>query len=112
MKQLLFAALLVGMLTACDQQKTAADQQNTQVPSEQKENRGPEIPILSVNQILDLSKNEFNEIERRCLGARSETCTNMKSESYTTLRDLRKSLCETGRLLDGKIEERCKIFYQ
>lgn len=53
------------------------------------------IPNLTVNQILDLTRNERQELERRCLGSSNTTCIELKSELYTTLRDMKISRCET-----------------
>jgi len=60
----------------------------------------PSIPVLTVEKLLDLNKNEIQEIERRCIGISHVTCENLKSDGYKKLWELKKSLCKTGKTLD------------
>jgi len=69
-------------------------------------NASAQIPSLTLKQILDLSKNERQELERRCLGVSHPTCTELKSESFKKLRDLRISLCRSGASQTGLYDQR------
>ena len=71
----------------------------------------PNIPTLDEAQILDLSKIQQDEIERRCLGENHPTCAAMKSKKFKALRDFKKSLCEIDRTQSGRIEDGCRQFY-
>ena len=79
MKNIIFAVLAVTLLSACDQ---------PQPPAVQK----PSIPRVS--NWIDLSENEFQEIERRCLGVSHPTCDGLSKgrESRKRLADFRKQL--------------------
>lgn len=102
--RLSLAVAILTLLAACERSPTSAST-TSGAPSV------PSIPTLDATQILDLSKNEQSELERRCLGVTHPTCTEMKSEGFKSLRDLRKSLCETERLVSGKVEDKCRQFY-
>ena len=45
-------------------------------------------------ELAKLSKNQFEEIERRCIGVTHPTCTQLTSESYKNIYDFLKSSCE------------------
>lgn len=84
------APILLLMLVACGQKEAAVE-----VP------KGPPIPTLNVSQILDMSKNERQELERRCLGVTHPTCTELKSDSFNKLRDFRIASCKTNAAFKG-----------
>jgi hypothetical protein len=56
--KIVIAAVAAALLTACDKPPPAVEK----------------APIPSVYSWLDLSANEFQEIERRCLGVSHPTC--------------------------------------
>jgi hypothetical protein len=74
------------------------------------------IPTLTVAELIALSKNETDEIERRCLGVAHPTCLKLKSESYSKSFQLEKSFCDAGSTMDKIVgtrntnSEKCKKF--
>jgi hypothetical protein len=88
--KLTLAAITLLMLTACGKKdETVA------------EPKAPPIPTMTVNQILDMSKNERQELERRCLGISHPTCNELKGDSFKKLKDLRISMCRLGAAQKG-----------
>lgn len=83
------AACVVVLLAACGQKEAVIE-----VPT-------PPIPTLSVSEIIDMSKNERQELERRCLGVSHETCSNLKSDSFQKRKDLRIAMCKAGASYTG-----------
>jgi hypothetical protein len=49
------------------------------------------IPHYNASDLAKLSKNEFDEIERRCIGANHPTCDAMKSDSFRRASDFARS---------------------
>ena len=98
------AIVALTLLAACTRE--ASDETAKQASS-----TSPNIPTLDASQILDLSKIEQDELQRRCLGVTHPTCAELKSDSFKNLRNLRKSMCETARLMNGQVEEKCRQFY-
>ena len=88
--KLVLALSLATVITACENKNTV-----------QVEPKTPAIPTLTVNQIMDMSKNERQELERRCLGVTHETCAALKSESFETLKRLRISMCNVDASYKG-----------
>lgn len=84
------APLILLLLTACGQKESVVE-----IP------KGPPIPTLTVSQILDMSKNERQELERRCLGVTHATCTELKSDSFNKLKDFRIASCKTNAAFKG-----------
>jgi len=60
----------------------------------------PSIPNFSVSELTKLSKNERQELERRCLGSSHMTCLNLKSESFKNSIELDKSFCRANNTLN------------
>jgi hypothetical protein len=93
MKNFIFAALFAALLSACDQ---------PQPPAVEK----PSIP--SVSNWHNLSENEFQEIERRCLGVNHPTCDDLANgrKSRKTLDEFRKATDRAVRAQDEYINGR------
>jgi hypothetical protein len=88
--KLLFAFAIVVSLAACDEQKSVV-----------VETKSPPIPDLTLNQILDMSKNERQELERRCLGVTHKTCTDLKSDSFRRAKEFRIASCNVDASFKG-----------
>jgi len=88
--KLILAASAVALLAACGQKEAVVE-----VP------KAPSIPTMTVREILDMSKNERQELERRCLGVSHPTCTELKGDSFRQLKDFRISLCRVGAAQKG-----------
>ncbi len=56
----------------------------------------PNIPDLKRSEIMELSKNERQELERRCLGVSHPTCIELKSKSFKMLMGLKFTTCEAA----------------
>ena len=82
--KLIIATSILASLLAC------GDQNNANTPPV---SATPSIPTYTLNQLLDMTKNERQEIERRCLGITHQTCTDLKSDSFRKLKELRISTC-------------------
>lgn len=76
-------AIVLILLTACNNNK-----ENALV-----EPKGPTIPTLSAAQIMDMSKNERQELERRCLGITHPTCTELKGDEFAKLKNRKLQRC-------------------
>lgn len=61
----------------------------------------PNIPSYDLSSASDLSKNERQELERRCLGVDHPTCTLLKSDSLKNLDNFSKALCEAQAAQNG-----------
>jgi hypothetical protein len=88
--KLILAASAIALLVACGKK----DETIT-------EPKAPSIPIMTLNEILDMSKNERQELERRCLGVSHPTCTELKGDSFKRSKDFRVSLCRLGAAQKG-----------
>ena len=58
------------------------------------ENKEPSFPYFSTSQIADMSNNERQELERRCLGLKNETCDNLKSKEVQSLIETKVGVCK------------------
>jgi len=61
----------------------------------------PPIPNMTVNQIVKMTKNERQELERRCLGVSHETCTNLKSDEFEKSKAFDLALCRASASMTG-----------
>ena len=103
--KLLWATALCLTVAACGNSGSDGSS-NTSQPSK------PNIPSYDVSSVLQLSKNERQELERRCLGVDHPTCTLLKSNSLKTMEDLDRSSCElevaTNRIIHGSLSPKCR----
>lgn len=84
------AVTAVATLVACGKQEVAVEK-----PKE------PQIPELTASELLDMTKNERQEIERRCIGQSHTTCSELKGDSFKKMKDFRISLCRVGAAQTG-----------
>ncbi len=90
--KLIIATSILASLLACGDQNNASTPQVSATPS---------IPTYTLNQLLDMTKNERQEIERRCLGVTHQTCTDLKSDSFRKLKEVRISSCNVDASFTG-----------
>ena len=68
----------------------------------------PKIPYFSVSDLTKLSKNERQELERRCLGSSHKTCEKLKSEDFKNVMKLEQSFCQASnaqnRIIGGSMK--------
>lgn len=78
---------VVALLVACGKNQT--------------ENKAeePKVPNLTFDDLTKLSKNERQELERRCLGVSHPTCTQLKGSSLQNHLDLKKAFCKTSAIV-------------
>jgi len=88
MKTVLLGLLLLSLIVGCERRESDSASA-TPTPT------GPNIPSLDVSQLANLTKNERDEIERRCLGANHPTCDALKSDSFRKLWELKVAHCNT-----------------
>ena len=84
------AAIFFALLTACGEKAEP-----------KAEPKAPSIPTMSVHQILDMSQNQRQELERRCLGVSHPTCDEFAKGSVKRLMELRISLCKVDAAQKG-----------
>ena len=87
-KNIFTLVALVVAIAGCSQQSG-----ETSVAATSKE---PPFPSFSLEQLLDLNKNERAELERRCLGVSNPTCDEFKGDPFKKQDAFRKSLCGVG----------------
>lgn len=68
----------------------------------------PSIPNYSIDKILDMSKNERQELERRCLGISHQTCSNLSSGSFRERKESRLKICNYKASLENDNEKRTR----
>ena len=91
MKKIIFVALVATVtLVACGNKDVA-------VSAPQK----PDVPYMSLSQLTELSKNERQELERRCLGVDHPTCTELKGSSLQTQINFKVSSCKVSAAMTG-----------
>ena len=94
-----------SLITACGQQTATAPD----VPKE------PPFPTFTNAQLLDLSKGERQELERRCLGVSNKTCDEFKSDDFKKQDAFRKSMCDTKDAMDkmtgGRRDAECEKYH-
>lgn len=102
--KLLWATALCLAVTACGNSSSSGS--NTSQPSQ------PNIPSYDVSSVRALSKNERQELERRCLGVDHPTCTLLKSDSLKNMDDLDRSFCELevsqNQITGGSLSQKCR----
>lgn len=88
---------------------------NSSSGSNTSQSSQPNIPSYDVSSVRALSKNERQELERRCLGVDHPTCTLLKSDSLKTMEDLDRAFCETKvaqirsmGAMGGSLSQKCK----
>ena len=105
LKATLALLVCVAALTACDK-KDADVATAPQVP---------EVPSMTMDQLLAMNKNERAEMERRCLGISNKTCNDFKGEQFKTSDGIRRSGCmvaESTRSLGGlRREAKCEVYF-
>lgn len=80
-----FSLIFCLVLTACKP-----------VEVEVEKTKESPFPYFTTSQLLDLSKNERNELERLCLSnAQKPVCIDLKSDGFKNLEKFRKGMCET-----------------
>ena len=91
MKATVLSLLAVMALSACGQKESST----AAAPTE------PPFPSFTVAELLKLSRNERQELERRCLGLSNTTCTALKSDSFKNGFNLNMSFCKAGAAQNG-----------
>jgi hypothetical protein len=83
---------VVALLAACGKNQT--------------ENKAevPKVPNLTFDDLTKLSKNEREELERRCLGVSHPTCVQLKGNSLKNHLDLKKSFCKTSAIVKNSAD--------
>lgn len=103
--KLLWATALCLTVAACGDSSSGGSSKTSQ-PSQ------PNIPSYDLSSVRQLSKNERQELERRCLGIDHPTCTLLKSDSLKRLENLDRSFCETevaqNRITGGSLSPKCR----
>ena len=103
--KLLWATALCLTVAACGN-SGSGDSSNTSQPSQ------PNIPSYDLSSVHQLSKNERQELERRCLGVDHPTCTLLKSDSLKKLENLDRSFCEAevaqNSITGGSLSPKCR----
>ena len=97
----------LSILTACGEKNEPVAQKKT--PNVQKKEpvqtappaQAPIIPNLKVDQLLKMSKNERQELERRCLGVSHPTCSELKGDGFRKMMDLEVSYCKSNAARKG-----------
>jgi hypothetical protein len=88
--KLILAFYIITSQVACDSKHDAKVEPKTQL-----------IPKLTLTEIMNMTKNERQELERRCLGVSHETCSLLKSESFENLKRLHISGCIADASMKG-----------
>ena len=52
------------------------------------------VPLLTIEQYVELNKNQRQELERQCIGSSSPTCRLSSSTTFIKVMESRKSFCE------------------
>lgn len=103
--KLLWATALCLTVAACGNSSNGGSS-NTSQPYQ------PNIPSYDVSSVSGLSKNERQELERRCLGVDHPTCTLLKSDLLKAMDNLDQSLCEmevTQNIINGSsLSPKCR----
>jgi len=73
------------------------------------EPKAPLIPTLTSTQLIEMSKNERQELERRCLGISHPTCTVLKGDSFNSLKKAYLASCRLRAAQKGFLKERYVI---
>lgn len=72
----------------------------------------PIIPSYTISEVRELSKNERQELERRCLGLDHPTCVILKSDTLKEMDSLDKSFCESKKALSqitgSRLSDKCR----
>ena len=100
LKYILVSSALV-LLAACGKEDEAS--------SEPKAPLIPIIPTLTADQLIEMSKNERQELERRCLGVSHPTCTALKGNYFKELKMMKLSTCRFRAAQKGFLKERYVI---
>lgn len=96
----LMALVIAAFLSACQKSEGTAGQKS-EGTAEQAAPQQRSIPDLTVDSLLNLSRNERDELERRCLGASHQTCANLKGDSFKKMLELKKAFCRTDASVKG-----------
>lgn len=106
MKTFVCAALVtVAFLTACNQQNSPQ--------ASAKQSEAP-FPVLTIDELLNLNKNERAELERRCLGLSNKTCSDFKGSTFKQRDESARSSCQSAaamdRVIGGKTQPKCEKY--
>lgn len=109
-KSVLAVLILSAAISACGQNDDATLRAATK--SE------PQIPSMTITELVALNKNERAEMDRRCLGVQHKTCSDYKSEAFRKVDDLERSFCNladaSGNLYGAAKPpptEKCKVYF-
>jgi hypothetical protein len=82
-----FSISTLFLLAACNKSEDKTTAQLT-----------PVLPMLKAKDLADLSRNELDELERRCLGLTHPTCTELKSDDFKKWMKTNTLICDfTGK---------------
>lgn len=91
MKKISFVVLVAAVtLVACGNKDVA-----------ESAPKKPDVPSISYSELTELTKNERQELERRCLGVDHPTCTELKGSALKNWIELEISSCKVSAAMTG-----------